>query len=219
MLDSSRSIRELLVSKCVADRFTAATAPNNPVRSPFRVRRHPTGDRDGWWMHVRWGIASIALPEYRSQHVGDMFRSDSARILSAYFAPVHGPHTLGSHVGPARSAQGREESDPASQGRANLLDSELRDFLVHDDEGLLGVVDEVRADGTILVSCGWFGRRYVVLSLEDIEEIHFADRELVLRSGVPRVEEAREGAGTFARLLATLVGRSLGRNETSRRSH
>jgi hypothetical protein len=110
----------------------------------------------------------------------------------------------------------------SSDHREHELDRELQDFRVEDDHGIVGVVDEARAEGTILVACGWFGKQHVVLRLDDIAEVHYAERRLVLRPGLAPVEEIRAEGGAFARLMAALVGRSLARPRQARarrRSH
>jgi hypothetical protein len=107
-------------------------------------------------------------------------------------------------------ARGRSPASPSEHvSRFHELDAELRDFLIKDDEGILGVVDEVHADATVLVACGWFGRRHMILCLEDIREIRLAERTLILRPGIPEVDEMRAASGSFARLLIRLAGRSL----------
>jgi hypothetical protein len=65
-------------------------------------------------------------------------------------------------------------------------------FLVGDREGPVGVVDEVastQADdgGTIVVACGWFGRRRLTVGFQDVVEIRPVERRLMLRPGCPAV--------------------------------
>jgi hypothetical protein len=153
-----------------------------------------------------------------------MFHSrNPERALPAYPTPVRAQSSFGWNLSRELSARrGSRSTSPSERvSRFHDLDAELRDFLVKDDEGFLGVVDEIRADGTVLVARGWFGRRHLILRLEEIQEIRLAERVLVLRSGGPAVEEIRAAGGSFARLLTKLVGRSLaGRSDaqTTRRS-
>jgi hypothetical protein len=77
-------------------------------------------------------------------------------------------------------------------------------FLVDDESGPIGVVDEVRLEeadreAAIIVACGWFGRRCVTLRSRDVDEIFPAERRLVVRSGAPVVEGGPVGS-SFARL-------------------
>ena len=167
-------------------------------------------------MAVKWGSVSIAPGTLTAHHVGEVLgRDDSAQTKSVYLRPVHGSARSRSYDGLASAAA--RGSGPTSELGATRLDSELRDFLVRDDQSILGIVDEIRPDGTILVACGWFGRRDVPLRVDDVHEIRYADRELVLHPGLRRVEDVRAGAGVFARLLATLAGRSLGGKQSARR--
>jgi hypothetical protein len=102
---------------------------------------------------------------------------------------------------------------PARREHAGLhpLSAEWRDYLATDADGFIGVVDEVRADGTISIACGWFGRREVVVNRGDVERVNGADREVVLRAGLPVIAELRSRPGPSRRLAVRLLGRSLTR--------
>jgi hypothetical protein len=106
---------------------------------------------------------------------------------------------------------------------ADEIHPDVQDFLVEDEQGVVGVVDEVLDDGTILVSCGWFGRRHAVLRFEDVLAIHLAARALILRSGVPEVAELRATGGVVGRCTARLLRRGLTvrsrRAQTTQHSH
>jgi hypothetical protein len=133
------------------------------------------------------------------------------------YGPLPGPSASGrtspspqrylasAHVPSAGPSDGREHSG------VHPLSDELRDFLATDADGFIGVVDEARADGTISIACGWFGRREVVVDRGDVERVDGADRELVLRAGLPVIAELRGRAGPGRRLAARLLGRSLSR--------
>jgi hypothetical protein len=90
-------------------------------------------------------------------------------------------------------------------------------FLVDDPDGPVGVVEEVfptgrDGDGTIVLACGWFGRRFLTLGFEDVAEIVPAERRLILRPGFRAVADTRHreplrGARVRARLERALSGR------------
>lgn len=110
----------------------------------------------------------------------------------------------------------REAVEPcALQGatevtQSHSLVSELVDYLAVDNEGIIGVVDEIRPDGSIRIACGWFGRRDLVVQWNEVKRIHHRDRELVLYDAHPAVAEIRSRSGVYARLMARLMGWSLG---------
>jgi hypothetical protein len=103
-------------------------------------------------------------------------------------------------------------SDRREHARPQALSVELRDYVATDADGFIGVVDEVRSDETISIACGWFGRREVLVNLGDVERVSDADRELVLRAGVPAIAELRATSGVTRRLAARLMGRALTRS-------
>jgi hypothetical protein len=57
------------------------------------------------------------------------------------------------------------------------------DFSIEDRDGPVGIVEDVRLDGTIVVASGWFGRRRLTLGFDDVEEIVPSERLLILRPG------------------------------------
>jgi hypothetical protein len=104
-----------------------------------------------------------------------------------------------------RALQGATEATQAySPG------GELVDYLAVDNEGIIGVVDEIRPDGSIRIACGWFGRRDIVVPWDAVKRIQHGSRELVLHDALPAVAEIRSVSGFFARLMARLTGWSLG---------
>lgn len=90
-----------------------------------------------------------------------------------------------------------------------------QDFLVDTPEGPLGIVDRViSASSTgrpksLVVSLGWFGRRFVQVRVEDVLEILPSQRRLVVRTPPGRVA-APERPGLLERLRRTLRQRMKG---------
>jgi hypothetical protein len=115
-----------------------------------------------------------------------------------------------------RSGTAKEAVEPrAVQGAteaagAYSLVRELVDYLVVDSGGIIGVVEEIRPDGSIKIGCGWFGRRDIVVPWNAVKRVQHGARELVLHDAVPAVAEIRSASGFFARLMARLAGWSLG---------
>jgi hypothetical protein len=134
--------------------------------------------------------------------------------LQHFNHPTHGLQARASRQDDP-CASGEAVEPCALQGAAEAtqtysLVSELVDYLAVDDEGIVGVVDEIRPDGSIRIACGWFGRRDLVVQWNEVRRIHHRDRELVLHDALPSVAEIRSASGVYARLMARLVGWSLG---------
>jgi hypothetical protein len=136
--------------------------------------------------------------------------SDRHRPLPVPMAS--GRTSLSPHSYLAAQPPSATPSDRPEHARLHPLSVELRDYVATDADGFIGVVDEVRADGTISIACGWFGRREVIVDLGDIERVSDADRELVLRAGLPAIAELRATSGATRRLAARLLGRALTRS-------
>jgi hypothetical protein len=128
----------------------------------------------------------------------------------ALWHPVQAPLSPRAHQGAGHTAASRSSGGYGTP-RPHALSVALRDYIARDADGFIGVVDEVCADGTIRIACGWFGRRHVIVHLRDIERIQAADRELVLRAAVPAIEELRAESGVAGRLAARLIGRAVTR--------
>jgi hypothetical protein len=115
-----------------------------------------------------------------------------------------------------RSGTPKEAVDPrvlesaAEATQAYSLVGELVDYLAVDNEGIIGVVDEIRPDGSIRIACGWLGRRDIVVHWNAVRRVQHGARELVLHDALPAVAEIRSASGFFARLMARLAGWSLG---------
>lgn len=83
-------------------------------------------------------------------------------------------------------------------------------FHVVDAEGDVGIVVEVDpaqadSDGTLSVSCGWFGRRLLTVGFEDVEEIFPAEERLILRPGLPAVKAVRCASSKDTTRITTKV--------------
>jgi hypothetical protein len=91
-------------------------------------------------------------------------------------------------------------------------------FHVVDPEGDVGIVVEVdpaqtEADGTLSVSCGWFGRRLLEVAFDDVEEILPAEQRLILRSGLPAVKAERCASSKDATRITTKIRAFLRRRD------
>jgi hypothetical protein len=126
--------------------------------------------------------------------------------MASGHASLSPPSYLAAQPPSATPSTGREHA------RLHPLSVQLQDYLATDADGFIGVVDEVRADGTISIACGWFGRREVLVDVGDIERVNDADRELVIRSGLSAIAELRATSGAARRLAARLLGRALTRS-------
>jgi hypothetical protein len=102
--------------------------------------------------------------------------------------------------------------------------AEAHDFLVDDPDGPVGVVDEIVPDEAgsaeaIVVACGWFGRRVLVVAPEDVDEILPEEKLLVLRRGLPAVREVRRAQPTLlGRIRTSVLGTLRGRHRSRGRA-
>lgn len=111
---------------------------------------------------------------------------------------------------PKAAVEPRARQGATEATQAYSLVGELVDYLAVDSEGIIGVVDEIRPDGSIRVACGWFRRRDIVVPWDAVKRVQHGARELVLHNALPAVAEIRSASGVFARLMARLAGWSLG---------
>lgn len=81
------------------------------------------------------------------------------------------------------------------------------EYLIDDEHGPIGVVDEIRpGEGTIVVACGWFGRRRLTVRFDDVDEILPAEQRLVLRPGVSASLRRERPSNSRVRRLARRLG-------------
>lgn len=109
-----------------------------------------------------------------------------------------------------RGAPRTVEAEATTGGHVpDVVLAEAHGFLVDDRDGPVGVVDAVDpigrdGVGTIVVACGWFGRRVLTLGFDDVAEAIPAERRLILHPDLPAIAAERRGD----RSRRTLVSRA-----------
>jgi hypothetical protein len=121
--------------------------------------------------------------------------------VEVYFADERVPFAAGAQ---AHVRLRRERASGAAKGWRAIITlalstpvepehvlAQAHGFLVDDESGTVGVVDEIRpaegdTEAVLVVACGWFGRRCLTLRFDDVEEILPAEQRLVVRPGVGR---------------------------------